>query len=41
LDEDGHSHRYAVINVGADSREGVMARGEQIQERLSYRFIAI
>jgi len=36
--EDGHSARYGVINLGGASRDDVLARSEQVQARLGYRF---
>ena len=36
--EDGASFRYAVINLGADSHEELIAKCEEISRDLSYRF---
>ncbi len=40
LDEDGTSHRYAVINVGGSDRQDLQRRCEEIRERLGYRMSA-
>jgi ATP-grasp domain len=36
VDEDGASHRYAVVNLGAASREDLDARLATVRERLGY-----
>jgi biotin carboxylase len=36
--EDGHSHRYAVVNVGASSAAEAAARRDAVVARLGYRF---
>lgn len=39
--EDGNSFRYGVVNLGADSRTGLLAKLGEVQEGLGYRFEAI
>lgn len=39
--EDGASVRYAVINLGAESREALTARARAIEDALEYRFSPI
>jgi hypothetical protein len=36
--EDGQSHRYGVINLGAGDREDLLGRARQVLDRLGYRF---
>lgn len=36
--EDGHSHRYAVINLGADDHEDLERRLQLVERRLGYAF---
>jgi biotin carboxylase len=35
--EDGHSHRYGIVNVGAGSRRELAARRDAVVARLGYR----
>jgi hypothetical protein len=37
VDEDGTSHRYAVVNLGGESREALDARLAAVRDRLGYR----
>jgi len=37
-DEDGHSSRYCVVNLGAPSRRELLARLASVEERLGYEF---
>jgi len=37
VDEDGGSHRYAVVNLGGASREEIGERLERVERRLGYR----
>lgn len=37
VDEDGGSHRYAVVNLGGASREQIAERCAQVEARLGYR----
>jgi len=37
VDEDGASHRYAVVNLGGASRDEIAHRCAAVQERLGYR----
>lgn len=37
VEEDGGSHRYAVINVGGESRKEVQSRCDVVHARLGYR----
>jgi len=37
VEEDGGSHRYAVVNVGGDSRKEVQSRCDVVHARLGYR----
>jgi biotin carboxylase len=37
LEEDGGSHRYAVINVGGENRKEVQSRCDVVHARLGYR----
>jgi len=39
--EDGHSCRYAVVNVGAPDRDSLVERMQRVRERLGYRFEAL
>lgn len=36
--DDGHSYRYAVVNLGAPTREALAARRDAVLERLGYRW---
>ncbi|HSF15470.1 MAG TPA: ATP-grasp domain-containing protein [Vicinamibacteria bacterium] len=36
--EDGKSARYAIVNVGADSYDGLFARVDEVKNALDYRF---
>lgn len=36
--EDGQSQRYAVVNLGAPGRNELLARFEEVREKLSYHF---
>lgn len=36
--EDGHSYRYAVVNLGADSRRELLARLRAVREALGFEF---
>lgn len=37
--DDGHSYRYAVVNVGGDDPAGLAANRDAIERRLDYRFV--
>ena len=39
VDEDGGSHRYAVVNLGGASREDLAERCAAVERALGYRFI--
>lgn len=41
VDEDGASHRYAVVNLGGHSREEIAARCDAVEARLGYRMEAL
>jgi biotin carboxylase len=36
--QDGSSHRYAVVNLGAESRDALEAKLAEVEERLGFRF---
>ena len=36
--DDGHSYRYAVVNVGGDASGGLERNRDRVVERLGYRF---
>ncbi len=39
--EDGHSHRYAVVNLGAASRQEMVTRLEDVQRMLGFEFRSV